>query len=100
MLCAIMAPTETRITQAAGDSHRHEEEQPMAVDRELIKTLAEANGLSIPDERLDMVLRQYQGFLRTLAEIDAVPMEKEVEPAITYSNALPSLIPGDAAERK
>ena len=72
----------------------------MAVDRELIKNLAEADGLNIPDERLDMVLRQYQGFLRTLAEIDSVPIEKEVEPAITYSNTLPSLIPGDTAERK
>ena len=72
----------------------------MAVDREFIKSLAEANGLNLPDERLDMVLRQYQGFLRTMAEIDSVPMDKEAEPAFTYSNTLPSLMPGDAAGRR
>ena len=63
----------------------------MAMDRSTIKTLAEANGLSFPDDRLDQILRQYQGFLRTMAEIDTVEYPRETEPAITFSNTLPSL---------
>ena len=57
----------------------------MAVDRNYIQALAEANGLRIPDDRLDVVLRQYQNFLRTLEQIDSVPLPKETEPAITFT---------------
>ena len=63
----------------------------MAMDRSTIKALAEANGLNFPDDRLDQILRQYEGFLRTMAEIDTVEYPRETEPAITYSNTLPSL---------
>jgi hypothetical protein len=57
----------------------------MAVDQDFIRNLAEANGLTIPEERLEVVLRQYQSFLRTIERMDSVPVEKEVEPAIDYS---------------
>jgi hypothetical protein len=60
----------------------------MAVDRDLIRTLAEANGLNIPEDRLDVVLRQYQSFLRTLEQIDSVPLPKETEPAILFTLAV------------
>jgi len=72
----------------------------MAVDQTFIKNLAEANGLTIPEERLDVVLRQYQSFLRTIERIDAVRLEKEIEPAIDYS--LESITPatGPAEERR
>ena len=63
----------------------------MAMDRATIKALAEANGLNFPDDRLDAILRQYQGFLRTMDEIDKVDLARETEPAITFSNTLPSL---------
>jgi hypothetical protein len=59
----------------------------MPVDRNLIRALAEANGLSISEDRLDIVLRQYQSFLRTLEEIDTVPLPKETEPAILFTLA-------------
>jgi len=72
----------------------------MAVDENYIKNLAEANGLNIPQERLGTVLRQYQSYLRTMEEIDTVPLERETEPAITFSNTLPSLMPGSGQERK
>jgi hypothetical protein len=72
----------------------------MAVDETYIKNLAEANGLNIPQERLALVLRQYQSFLRTMEEIDSVPLEKETEPAITFSNTLPSLVPDSGQERE
>ena len=70
----------------------------MAVDAALITALAEAQGLTIPEERLAIVLRQYQNFLRTLEEINKVPLERETEPAITFSNTLPSLLPGPGRE--
>ena len=67
----------------------------MAVDQTFIKNLAEANGLNLPEERLDAVLRQYQSYLRTMERIDTVPLERETEPAIRYS--LESINPGSAA---
>lgn len=57
----------------------------MAVDQAFIKNLAEANGLTIPEDRLEVVLRQYQNFLRTIERMDAVHIEKEVEPVIDFS---------------
>jgi hypothetical protein len=72
----------------------------MAVDQAFIKALAEANGLTIPEDRLDAVLRQYQSFLRTIERMDAVALEKETEPAIDFS--LESIAPptGAAGERR
>jgi hypothetical protein len=72
----------------------------MAMDRTTIKALAEANGINFPDDRLDLILRQYQGFLRTLEEIDKATFARETEPAITFSNTLPSLLATTAPERK
>ena len=72
----------------------------MAVDQAFIKTLAEANGLTIPDDRLEAVLRQYQSYLRSIERMDAVPVAKEIEPAIDFS--LESITPatGPAGERR
>ena len=58
------------------------------MDRTTIKALAEANGINFPDDRLDLILRQYQGFLRTLEEIDKATFARETEPAITFSNTV------------
>ena len=60
--------------------------------REFIRALAAANGLTIPDERLDLVLRQYVSFLRTLDEINSLPLPTESEPAFVFS--LPAPAPG------
>ena len=49
--------------------------------RETVRTLAAANGLTIPNERLDLVLREYESLLRSLAELDVLPLAKEAEPA-------------------
>jgi hypothetical protein len=57
----------------------------MAMDRDTIRTLAQANGLTIPEERLDLVLRQYQAFLRTLEKLESVPLPREAEPATLFS---------------
>ncbi len=72
----------------------------MAIDHATIQALAEANGISIPEDRLDIVLKQYEGFLRTLQQMDTAEPKRETEPAITFSNALPSLQAAGSAEGK
>ena len=57
----------------------------MDISREFIKTLAAANGLTIPEERLEVVQRQYESFLRTLAEIQQLELPREMEPSILYT---------------
>jgi hypothetical protein len=57
---------------------------------ELIRTLATANGLAIPEERLELVLRQYESYLRTLHEIESIPLPPETEP---------SFVPGSSGGR-
>lgn len=56
-----------------------------AITRDFIQSLARANGLEIPEERLELVLRQYQNFLRTLEELDSLPLGREAEPATVFS---------------
>jgi Asp-tRNA(Asn)/Glu-tRNA(Gln) amidotransferase C subunit len=57
----------------------------MEITKEFISTLAEANGLTIPEDRLDVVLRQYESFLRTLEEIQQLDLPRETEPSILYT---------------
>ena len=47
---------------------------------EIVRALAAANGLAIPDERLDLVRRQHDQYLRTLGEIATLPLPREAEP--------------------
>ena len=72
----------------------------MAIDPATIQAFAEANGISIPQDRLEMVLKQYQGFLRTLEQMDTVELARETEPAITFSNTLASFQPANPPQRK
>ena len=66
--------------------------------KEFIRTLAAASGLKIPGERLELVLRQYEGFLRTLREINSLSLPRETEPAFVFS--LPSQPPPAFAARR
>jgi Asp-tRNA(Asn)/Glu-tRNA(Gln) amidotransferase C subunit len=68
------------------------------ITREFIRTLAAANGITIPDERLEQVRRQYESFLRTLEEIDSVALPPETEPTTAFLLASPALPP--AASRR
>jgi hypothetical protein len=69
--------------------------------RDTIRTLAAANGLTIPEERLDLVLEQYQSFLRTLAQIDTLDLPRETEPATTFGLPGPdSTRPAGSAGRR
>lgn len=60
------------------------------ITREFIRTLAAANGITIADDRLELVRRQYESFLRTLKEIDAVALAPETEPATAFFLASPA----------
>ena len=57
----------------------------MELTKDFISTLAEANGLTIREDRLDVVLRQYQSFLRALEEIQQLDLPRETEPSILYT---------------
>ena len=56
--------------------------QAGGITKELLRELALANGVNLPEERLDAVLRQYQNYLRALARIDTLPLPREIEPEI------------------
>ena len=55
------------------------------VTKETVKALAAANGVDIPDERIDAVFKQYQDYLKILARLDSLPLAREAEPEIIYS---------------
>ena len=68
-----------------------------AVDTAFIKALAEANGLSIPESRLEIVRKQHQTYLELLARLDSFPLDRTAEPAVTFS--LPAEEAGAAPRR-
>jgi Asp-tRNA(Asn)/Glu-tRNA(Gln) amidotransferase C subunit len=51
------------------------------VTRDLVRTLAAANGLKVSEERLELVRREYENFLRLVSEIDKMSIPAEAEPA-------------------
>jgi hypothetical protein len=55
------------------------------VDKNFIASLAAANGLRLPESRLDRVLKQYQSFLRQIERFDAFELKREAEPSVTFS---------------
>lgn len=54
------------------------------VNTALIRTLAEANGISIPDNRLDIVLEQYRTYLELLNHLDTFLVSREEEPSVKF----------------
>ena len=61
--------------------------------RETLRILAAANNLRVSEERLDLVLREYESLLRSLATLNALPLPREADPANVCS--LPSAPPSD-----
>lgn len=64
--------------------------------REMLKAVAAANGLAIPDERLDLVLREYENLSRAVSELETLALAREAEPAHIFLLAPPS----PAADRR
>ena len=52
---------------------------------ETIRALARSNGLDIPEERLEIVLKDYAGFLELMKEVDSFPLDMTAEPITTLS---------------
>ena len=65
------------------------------VTKETIKTLSQANGLPLPDERLERVLHQYQNFMRLIERLDAYELKMDEEPQTIFT-----LVPEAAPNRK
>jgi hypothetical protein len=65
-----------------------------AMTRDHLKALAAANGLTITDERLDLVLREYLSLMQTLQELNTLQLPSEAEPADTFSLVPPALPSG------
>ena len=64
--------------------------QAGGITKELIRTLAIAQGVNLPDERLDAVLRQYQNYLQSLARMESLPLSREAEPEILFTHQMGS----------
>ncbi len=70
-----------------------------AINAEMIRTLAEANGLSIPDDRLEVVLEQYQTYLDLLNQLDAFLLSREAEPSVKFELPADGVAPAVADQR-
>ena len=54
------------------------------VNTAIVRALAEANGISIPDDRLEIVLKQYQTYLELLSHLDTFVLSREAEPSVKF----------------
>lgn len=66
-----------------------------AVTGEFIKALAAANGITLPEERVELVRREYENLMRSVAIFDALKIPAETQPAIGQSLAAPSIAQPD-----
>jgi hypothetical protein len=76
-----------------GGKRRSKQEAAMqasGITKELLRTLALAQGVTLPDERLDAVLRQYQNYLQSLARMESLPLPREAEPEILFTHRMGS----------
>lgn len=55
------------------------------ITRDFVRALALAQGVTIPDERLDDVLAQYRAFSESTARLDSLALPREAEPEITFA---------------
>ena len=50
------------------------------VTEELVRALAESQGLRITDDRLELVRREYERFVQLVEDIARMPLPPETEP--------------------
>jgi hypothetical protein len=62
--------------------------QAGSITKEVLRTLALAQGVNLPEQRLDAVLRQYQAYLAGLARMESLPLPREAEPDILFSHQM------------
>ncbi len=68
------------------------------VTKETIQALAAANGLHLPENRLDRVLKQYQSFLRLTDRLNAYDLKMDAEPSTVFT--LTAEVPDSPSARK
>lgn len=57
--------------------------------KEFVRALTQANGLDLPDERLEPLVRQYESELRRLERLDTLNLPREAQPAPPASQRRP-----------
>jgi hypothetical protein len=67
-----------------GQSAAWREIMAESVNEATIRALAEANGISIPENRLEIVLKQYKTYLELINQIDSFMLAREAEPAVKF----------------
>jgi hypothetical protein len=65
------------------------------VTGEFVAALAAANGIEVPKERVELVRREYENLMRSVAIISGLSVPAGTEPAIGQSLAPPSLADPD-----
>lgn len=60
------------------------------VTGQFIRTLAAANGIMLPEERVELVRRQYERLMESVTLIDTLQIPTEAEPALGPPFAPPS----------
>ena len=60
-------------------------DETKGVTRETIRTMAAANGLALPEKRVDRVWKQYQAFMQLIARLDAYELPMDAEPSTTFT---------------
>ena len=69
------------------------------VNTAVIRALAEANGISIPEDRLEIVLKQYQIYLGILNQLDSFLLDREAEPAVKFELPTGGTAPAPGRQR-
>jgi len=64
--------------------------QAGGITKDFLRTLALAQGVTLPEERLDAVLKQYQSYLQSLARMDSLSLPREAEPEILFTHQMGS----------
>jgi hypothetical protein len=64
--------------------------QAGGITKELLRTLALAQGVNLPEARLEAVLKQYEAYLQSLARMDSLPLAREAEPEILFTHQMGS----------
>jgi len=64
--------------------------QAGGITKELLRTLALTQGVTLPEVRLDPILKQYQAYLQSLARMESLPIPREAEPEILFTHQMGS----------
>ena len=69
------------------------------VNTAVIRALAEANGISIPEDRLEIVLQQHQIYLGILNQLDSFLLDREAEPSVKFELPTGGTAPAPGRQR-